>query len=55
MTTDSPKPQPGVDFEDSDADMYDDTSPSLLDNAGFLAAQVPTVRGAAVYAPSVPG
>ncbi len=35
VTTDSTKPQPGadVDFEDSDDDTYDDTTPSLFHNA----------------------
>ncbi|MEE1751156.1 hypothetical protein [Streptomyces sp. SP18CS02] len=35
VTTDSTKPRPGegVDFEDSDDDTYDDTNPSLFNNA----------------------
>ncbi|MFE5832734.1 hypothetical protein ACFQ67_31205 [Streptomyces sp. NPDC056488] len=35
VTTDGTKPRPGegVDFEDSDDDTYDDTIPSLFDNA----------------------
>lgn len=35
VTTDAAKPRPGegVDFEDSDDDTYDDTNPSLFNNA----------------------